>query len=221
VSKKSANDEIIEQILKLRVKAIAVLEFYEAIHSRIDFYRKYLSLSKTHQVRLADGLIVIQGGRSTEAARLRLKTTEAICVGAARFKLSLSHPEGSSSRLDAAPSATVGFTTNVDLHSSDEQHSYCATHLSRCFHKRVQRGGTMARYNVSFSCNECGRLHPTKLFLTLSKDFATGEKLSQVYSGEPLPSEVIKLFRHPALCPITKNSVIIDYSDRLHLVVSA
>jgi hypothetical protein len=79
----------------------------------------------------------------------------------------------------------------------------------------------MAQYNVSFSCNECGRLHPTKLFLTLSKDFAAGEKLSQVYRGEPPPPEVIKLFRTPALCPVTRNSVIVDYSDRLHLVVSA
>jgi hypothetical protein len=79
----------------------------------------------------------------------------------------------------------------------------------------------MARYNVSFSCSECGRLHPTKIFLTLQQGLAGREKLSEVYKGEPLPPEIIKLFRHPALCPITRNSVVINYSDRLYLVASA
>jgi hypothetical protein len=69
VSKKFENDEIIEQILKLRVKAAAALEVYETTHARIDFYRKYLSLSKTYKVRLAGRFFVVQGGRSTEAAR--------------------------------------------------------------------------------------------------------------------------------------------------------
>jgi hypothetical protein len=39
----------------------------------------------------------------------------------------------------------------------------------------------MARYNVSFSCGQCGRFHPTKVFLTFEKDFAAREKLSLVY----------------------------------------
>ena len=52
----------------------------------------------------------------------------------------------------------------------------------------------MAQYNVSFSCNECGRLHPTKLFLTLSKDFAAGEKLSQVYRGDRLRPKSLNCF---------------------------
>jgi hypothetical protein len=69
VNKKSENDEIIEQILKLRVKAAAALEDYETIHAQIDFYRKYLSLGKTYKVRLAGRFFVVQGGRSTEAAR--------------------------------------------------------------------------------------------------------------------------------------------------------
>jgi hypothetical protein len=69
VSERSENDEISEQILKLRVKAVRALEVYETIHARIDFYRKYLSLSKTYKVRLAEGLIVIRGGRSIDARR--------------------------------------------------------------------------------------------------------------------------------------------------------
>jgi hypothetical protein len=78
----------------------------------------------------------------------------------------------------------------------------------------------MARYNVSFSCSQCGRLHPTKIFLTLEQGFAGPENLSEVYKKEPLPPEIIKLFRHPCLCPLTGNSIVINYSDLLYLVPS-
>jgi hypothetical protein len=78
----------------------------------------------------------------------------------------------------------------------------------------------MARYNVSFSCSECGRLHPTKIFLSRGEQFAARKPLAEVYKAEPLPPEVINLFRYPALCPVTRNSVILNYSDRLYLVAS-
>ena len=76
----------------------------------------------------------------------------------------------------------------------------------------------MARYNVSFSFSECGRLHPTKIFLTRGDQFAAGKPLSEVYNAESFPPEVIKLFRYPAFCPVTRNSLIINNSERLYLV---
>jgi hypothetical protein len=73
-------------------------------------------------------------------------------------------------------------------------------------------------YNVSFSCSECGRPHATKINLSFAKTFAKGTTIRDVYSREPLPRDVIKLLRNPALCPVTRNSVIIDHAERLYLI---
>jgi hypothetical protein len=70
---KNFNDEIIEAIIKLRVEAIATHNLYEKIHARIEFYRKYISLSQRFKVRLAGPFMLIQGGRSTEDSRLEAK----------------------------------------------------------------------------------------------------------------------------------------------------
>jgi hypothetical protein len=63
------DDEIVEQIIKLRVQAVAAHERFEEIHARIEFYRKYLSLGQRFKVKFAGPFILIQGGRSTEDAR--------------------------------------------------------------------------------------------------------------------------------------------------------
>lgn len=76
----------------------------------------------------------------------------------------------------------------------------------------------MARYNVSFPCSECSRLHPTKIFPTLGEPFAAGKPLSEVYNAESLSPEVIKLFRYSAFSPVTRNSLIINNSERSYLV---
>jgi hypothetical protein len=68
MSRNRKDDDIVEHIVRLRVQAAAAYELYEKIHVRIEFYRKYISLGKTHKVRLAGPLVVIQGGRSTEKA---------------------------------------------------------------------------------------------------------------------------------------------------------
>jgi hypothetical protein len=74
------------------------------------------------------------------------------------------------------------------------------------------------QYKVAFSCSECGRPHATKVYLTHAKTFATGTTIRDVYSREPLPRDVIKLLRNPALCPVTRNSVVLDHAEKLYLV---
>jgi hypothetical protein len=74
------------------------------------------------------------------------------------------------------------------------------------------------QYNVAFSCSECGRPHATKVYLTYAKKFATGTTIRDVYNREPLPRDVIKLLRNPALCPVTRNSVVLDHAEKLYLV---
>ena len=66
MKKTFTDNEIIEQIIKLRVQAVATHELYEKIHARINFYRKYLSLGQRFKVNLAGPFMLIQGGRSTE-----------------------------------------------------------------------------------------------------------------------------------------------------------
>jgi hypothetical protein len=60
------DDDIVEHIINLRVQAVAAYELYQEINARIDFYRKYISLGETHNVRLAGSWVVIRGGRSIE-----------------------------------------------------------------------------------------------------------------------------------------------------------
>lgn len=79
----------------------------------------------------------------------------------------------------------------------------------------------MAKYNVTFSCGECGRFHPTEISLSLHQGLPPRENIYDVYEEESLPPEIIKLFRTPALCPVTRNSVVIDYSARLYVVAVA
>lgn len=69
-------DEIVEQIIKLRVEAIATHNLYDKIHARIDFYRKYIALGQRFKVRLAGPFMLIQGGRSTEDVRSKTLGSE-------------------------------------------------------------------------------------------------------------------------------------------------
>jgi hypothetical protein len=74
------------------------------------------------------------------------------------------------------------------------------------------------KYKIAFSCSECGRSHTTKLYLAYAKTFAPGTTVRNVYSREPLPREVIKILRNPALCPVTRKSVVLEDAERLYLV---
>jgi hypothetical protein len=67
------DDEIVEQIIKLRVQAVAAHEVVEEINARIEFYRKYVSLGQRFKVRFAGPFILIEGGRSKEDARSDVK----------------------------------------------------------------------------------------------------------------------------------------------------
>jgi hypothetical protein len=78
-------------------------------------------------------------------------------------------------------------------------------------------GDTVFKYNLAFAC-ECGRLHATHVSITVSKTFATGATVSDVYKGEPLPPAVIKLLRTFAPCPLTSELVALDSADKLHLI---
>lgn len=75
----------------------------------------------------------------------------------------------------------------------------------------------MFKYNLAFSCSECGRLHAS-VSVAVSKSFATGTTINDIHRRKPLPSSVIKLLRSTALCPLTGASAIVEDGDSLSLI---
>jgi hypothetical protein len=65
----------------------------------------------------------------------------------------------------------------------------------------------MARYNVSFLCSDCGRIHPTKISVTVIDGPDRMKKVDEVYTPSALPPEITKLFRTYVMCPVTRNSL--------------
>ena len=86
------------------------------------------------------------------------------------------------------------------------------------FLEPTRHGGySMAQYNLSFLCSECGRFHPTKISLTLFDGPDRLKRLGDVYTPKALPSEVPQLLRKHVTCPVTRNSLKLD-DNKLYLV---
>jgi hypothetical protein len=77
----------------------------------------------------------------------------------------------------------------------------------------------MARYNVSFLCSDCGRIHPTKISVTVTDGPGRMKRIDEVYTPSAVPPEVTKLFRTYVMCPVTRNSLKLDEKE-LYLVPS-
>jgi hypothetical protein len=71
----------------------------------------------------------------------------------------------------------------------------------------------MARYNVSFLCRDCGRIHPTKISVTVIDGPDRMKRMDEVYVPTDLPPDVTKLFRTYVMCPVTRNSLKLDEKD--------
>jgi hypothetical protein len=86
------------------------------------------------------------------------------------------------------------------------------------FLEATRHGGySMAQYNVSFLCSDCGRFHQTKISLTLFDGPDRLKRLGEVYTPNALPSEVPQLLQKHVRCPVTRNSVKLD-DNKLYLV---
>jgi hypothetical protein len=57
---------VAKHMVDLRREALAALKHYDAIADRLNFYERYLILSKTFDVRLAGPFLVVKGGRSVQ-----------------------------------------------------------------------------------------------------------------------------------------------------------
>jgi hypothetical protein len=68
VNLRARHGAILKRILQLHDEEFSVLETCEAIMNRVDFYQKYVSLSRNYNVGLPGRFIVSEGGQLTEKA---------------------------------------------------------------------------------------------------------------------------------------------------------
>jgi hypothetical protein len=61
---------VAKHLVELRREALASLKRYDTIADRLNFYERYLALSKTYDVRLAGPFLVVKGGQSGERTRI-------------------------------------------------------------------------------------------------------------------------------------------------------
>ena len=72
MTQKPGKAVVAKHLVELRREAIEALHRFNRIAGRLNFYERYLTLSKYHDVRLAGPFLVIKGGnRQTEQARSR------------------------------------------------------------------------------------------------------------------------------------------------------
>jgi hypothetical protein len=62
MTRKPEKTAIAKHLVELRREAVASLKRYNAIADRLNFYERYLTLSKTYDVRLAGPFLVVKGG---------------------------------------------------------------------------------------------------------------------------------------------------------------
>ena len=55
-----------KHLVELRREAVAALKRFNMIADRLDFYERYLTLSKCYEVRLAGPFLVVKGGKPTD-----------------------------------------------------------------------------------------------------------------------------------------------------------
>lgn len=66
MTQKPGKAAVAKHLVELRREAVAALKRFNTIAERLNFYERYLALSKTHNVRLAGPFLVIKGRQPTE-----------------------------------------------------------------------------------------------------------------------------------------------------------
>ena len=66
MTQKPGKAAVAKHLVELRREAVASLKRFNTIAERLNFYERYLTLSKTHSVRLAGPFLVIKGGQPAD-----------------------------------------------------------------------------------------------------------------------------------------------------------
>jgi hypothetical protein len=70
MTRKPGKTAVAKHLWELRREALAALKRYDSIADRLNFYERYLTLSKTHDVRLAGPFLVVKGGQSGDRTQI-------------------------------------------------------------------------------------------------------------------------------------------------------
>jgi hypothetical protein len=68
MTQKPGKAVVAKHLVELRRESIQALHRFNRIAGRLNFYERYLTLSKFHDVRLAGPFLVIKGGKPTDRA---------------------------------------------------------------------------------------------------------------------------------------------------------
>jgi len=66
MTRKPGKAAVAKHLVELRREAVAALKRFNTIADRLNFYQRYLALSKTYNVRLAGPFLVIKGGQPVD-----------------------------------------------------------------------------------------------------------------------------------------------------------
>jgi hypothetical protein len=81
----------------------------------------------------------------------------------------------------------------------------------------VHGSQTMAEYNVSFLCSDCGRFHQTKTSVAVINGPDRVKRIDAVYRPNEFPPEIPQILRRYVMCPVTRNSLKLD-ENKLYLI---
>lgn len=76
----------------------------------------------------------------------------------------------------------------------------------------------MAKYSVHFFCNECSRVHPMGITLSLDDGPPKKESIGNTYAGKELPAQVATLSNNTVTCPNTGNLTSQEDNNQVFLV---
>jgi hypothetical protein len=75
----------------------------------------------------------------------------------------------------------------------------------------------MARYSLFIFCDECCRVHSTRITLNLDNGPTKKETVAGAYKDKPLPRNLVKLLGNAVLCPETAKSLDLKDSSKVYL----
>jgi hypothetical protein len=71
MTQKPEKEAVAQHVVELRRAAVSTLRRFNKIADQLNFYQRYLAISKDYDVTFSGRFIIIKGGRSTETIRAR------------------------------------------------------------------------------------------------------------------------------------------------------
>jgi hypothetical protein len=76
----------------------------------------------------------------------------------------------------------------------------------------------MAQYSLFVFCDECRRIHSTRITLNLDNGPPKKETIANAYKDKPLPRNLAKLLGNAVLCTESAKSLMLKDSSKVYLV---